>query len=358
MTRRKNKYPGVRKNMVKGKIYWKFEAGDYRCNIPGPYGGPEFLAAYEAALNGAKAPATTAVPDTVGWLIEKFLGSLRFQNLSPSRKRSIRAELDWLREIAGKYHFSRLTVQHIEALMSKKAGPVAANTVKKNMSMLFNFASKKLGYTGPNPAKFAEKMKTNPDGYHTWTEDEIAQFLAFHGEGSKPRLACLLILFTGASRQDVARMGWQNVKDGVISYRRGKTRVAADLPIMPDLQAELDHVPADQMIFVTHGRGLPYKAETFGNWFKDQCVLAGLPHCSAHGLRKGAATRLADHGGNEYEVMSLMAHSTPKEGATYTKKANRAKLAASGMAKVYGINPEQNLSNLQGELDRKMRNAE
>ena len=47
--------------------------------------------------------------------------------------------------------------------MSKKTGPVAANTVKKNLSMLFNYAAKKLGYNGPKPAKFAEKMKTNPD---------------------------------------------------------------------------------------------------------------------------------------------------------------------------------------------------
>jgi hypothetical protein len=36
MTRRKNPYPGVRKNVVKGRIYWKFERGDFRINIPGP----------------------------------------------------------------------------------------------------------------------------------------------------------------------------------------------------------------------------------------------------------------------------------------------------------------------------------
>ncbi len=45
MTRRKNPYPGVRKNVVKGRIYWKFERGDFRINIPGPYGSAEFLAA-------------------------------------------------------------------------------------------------------------------------------------------------------------------------------------------------------------------------------------------------------------------------------------------------------------------------
>lgn len=113
MTRRKNPYPGVRKNIVKGRIYWQFEAGDHRCNIPGPYGSAEFKAAYEAALAGVQAPRSTAAPDTLAWLVEQYLGSLKFQNLSPSRKRSIRGELDWLREMAGKYHYVRLQVRHI-----------------------------------------------------------------------------------------------------------------------------------------------------------------------------------------------------------------------------------------------------
>ena len=353
MTQRKNPFPGVTRSPDRhGVVRFRFRKGSFTTYLPGPYGSVAFRAAYDEAMAGAKAPNRSTTPHgTLAWLIESYLGSPKYKNLSDSRKRSIRGELDWLRGIAGTAQFKDFQTRHVEKMMSKKIGPTAANTVKKNLSMLFNFAIKRgMGITF-NPARYADRLKENPDGYYTWTEDEIAQFLAFHGEGTKARLACLLILNTGAARQDVARMGWQNVKAGVISYRRGKTGVAADLPIMRDLQAELRHVPADQMIFVTHGQGLPYKPTTFGNWFKDQCRLAGLPHCSAHGLRKAAATRLADHGGNEYEVMSLMAHSTPKEGATYTKKANRAKLNASGMAKVYGANTEQDLSNLGGRLD-------
>ena len=90
------------------------------------------------------------------------------------------------------------------------------------------------------------------------------------------------------------------------------------------------------MLFLTHGQGRPYKPETLGNWFKDQCKAAGLPHCSAHGLRKAGARRIAERGGTEHEVMSFMAHATPKEGATYTKKASRARMADSALAKVSG----------------------
>lgn len=354
MTKRKNPYPGVRKNYVKGNLYWKFEAGDFRCNLPGPYGSPAFLAAYEAALKGAKAPATSAAPDTLSWLIEKYLGSMRFLNLSVSRKRTIRRELDWLREAAGKYHFARLEVRHVEALMTKKNGPVARNTVKKNLSMLFNFAAKKLGYAGLNPAKFAEKMKTNPDGYHTWTDAEVNRFLARHPAGSKARLVLLLALNTGMARQDLCGVGWQHVSDrdgkARIAYRRAKTAVAADLPVLPELAEELAKLPRDRLLLISQdARPLGYKPETLGNWFRDRCREADVPG-SLHGLRKAGATRLADAGASNWEIASYLAHKDTKQADTYTKKADRGKLADSGFAKL------TNVSNLPHALDRKAKN--
>lgn len=349
--KRKNPFPGVRKNIVKGRLYWKFDLNEFRCNLPGPYGGPEFKTAYEAALIGAKAPRSTAEPDTVSWLIEQYLGSLKYKNLSDARKRSIRGELDWLRGQAGKYHYARLAVRHVEALMAKKSGPVAANTVKKNMSMLFNYASKKLSYLGPNPAKLAEKMKTNPDGYHTWTETEVERFLKYHDAGTKARLVLLLALNTGMSRQDLCGAGWQHVSQKTgrarIAYNRAKTAVAADLPILPELAEELAKLPADRLLFITQDkRPIGYKPETLGNWFRERCAEAKVPG-SLHGLRKAGATRLADAGASNWEIASYLAHKDTKQADTYTKKANRSKLADSGFAKL------SNVSNILDELDRK-----
>jgi len=86
-----------------------------------------------------------------------------------------------------------------------------------------------------------------------------------HASGSRARLALVLFLFTGASRQDVARLGWQNVAADRITYRRGKTGIEANLPILPELSVELASVPKDQMLFLTHSNGRPYKPETLGN---------------------------------------------------------------------------------------------
>lgn len=350
MTRRKKAFDYVTPNTVKGKVYWRFRRNGFSTNIPGPYGSPEFLAAYEAALAGSKTPrSSTALAGILAWLIEQYLRSLRFKNLSDSRKRTIRLELDWLREQAGKYHFERLEVRHVEALMSKKKGPTAANTVKKNLSMLFNFAAKKLGYTGPNPARHAERMKTNPDGFHTWTEAEVNRFLERHGPGTKARLVMLLALNTGMARQDLARVGRQHVKAGRIAYRRHKTAVAADMPILPELAEELSHVPKDRLLFVTQDKSdKPYAVASLGNWFRDRCAEANVPG-SLHGLRKAGATRLADAGATEWEIASYLAHSDTTQASVYTKKANRARLADSGFAKLSA----GNVSNLSEELDRK-----
>jgi integrase len=362
MTRRKNPFPGVTRVVDRhGKVRWRFRRkGRADLYLPGPFGSIDFRAAYEAAVEGTKAPApkSRAGYGTLAWLIEEYLRSSKHLNLSDVRRSSIRRELDWLRKEAGKYQIGSLAARHVEALMGRKAGPTAANTVKKNLSLLFNFAIKhELAGQKHNPARHADRRKENPDGYHTWTADEIAAFLSHHGKGSKARLAALLILNTAAARQDLVRLGWQNVKDGRISYRRLKTGVPGDYQVMPDLAEELRSIPADQMLFLTHGQGQPYLPETFGNWFRDQCKAAGLPHCSAHGLRKGIATLIAEGGASELQIMALLAHSTPKEGSTYVKKANRGRLADQGLALSAGVNVEQSASNLVVRLDKRSKNG-
>ncbi|WP_126974664.1 tyrosine-type recombinase/integrase [Frigidibacter oleivorans] len=356
MKRPRNPFPGVSRFTDRhGKVRWRFRVKSKAdLYLPGAYGSAEFRVAYEAAVAGAAQPVerTNSTFGTVAWLIENYLRSAKYLNLSEIRRKTIRRELDWLRAEAGQYQAARIETRHVEAIMARKAGPTAANTVKKNMSMLFNFGIKHgLADLKHNPAKYADRRKENPDGYHTWTAEEMDQFLAHHGTGTKARLAALLIMNTGAARQDVIRLGWQNVRAGRISYRRHKSEIGGDYEILPELAEELRHVPADRMLFLTHGAGRPYKPETFGNWFKDQCKDAGLPHCSSHGLRKGQATRIAEEGGTELEVMSFLAHATPKEGATYTKKAGRGKLADRGLSRVTGVKSERVLSNLFDGLD-------
>jgi len=51
------------------------------------------------------------------------------------------------------------------------------------------------------------------------------------------------------------------------------------------------------------------------------------------------------------EIRAVMAHKTNKEGATYTKKADRSRLADSGFVGLSSTEAEQKLSNLPVRLD-------
>lgn len=66
--------------------------------------------------------------------------------------------------------------------------------------------------------------------------------------------------------------------------------------------------------------------ESFGNWFRDVCRAAGCPG-SAHGLRKAGATRAAERGASERQLMAIFGWTTGKMAQLYTKAADRKLLA-------------------------------
>ena len=83
------------------------------------------------------------------------------------------------------------------------------------------------------------------------------------------------------------------------------------------------------------------------------CGEAGLPQCRAHGLRKLAATRLANGGCSERENMTITGHRSLSEVSRYTKAAEQVRLAEQAMSKrAQGMNSEQKLSNPATWLDK------
>ena len=91
--------------------------------------------------------------------------------------------------------------------------------------------------------------------------------------------------------------------------------------------------PTYHLTFLTNRFGRPFTAGYFGQWFREQCDMAGLRHCSAHGLRKAAARRLAEAGCTAHEIAAITGHASLKEIEHYTKAVDQQKLAASAMEK-------------------------
>ena len=336
-----------------GKTRWRFQkmvnGVRVRCYLPGPYGSQEFIRAYEEASNGARPAGQRAKAGTVAYMAQCYLESAAYRGLSYGSRYRMRGRIDWIIETIGSAKFAKVQPHHVAALMERKArgesqaegpskstgGPAAANRVRKDLGQLYRFAARQLGYTGQNPAALADTHKTKKGGYRTWTDEEIETYRAAHPSGTKPRLALELLLGTGASRVDAIGMTRANIAGPRIRYRRAKTGQGVDLPILPELAAELAQLPLGQMPLIARDDGIaPYRNESFGNMLRKWIAKAGLEGLAAHGLRKAGARRLAEAGATEFEVMSFLGHGSAREASRYVAAANRASLADSGMAKL------------------------
>jgi hypothetical protein len=57
-----------------------------------------------------------------------------------------------------------------------------------------------------DPTHLVRGYRLDGEGFHTWTEDEIAIFEQRHASGAKARLAMSLMLYAGQRRSDVVLM--------------------------------------------------------------------------------------------------------------------------------------------------------
>ena len=146
-----------------------------------------------------------------------------------------------------------------------------------------------------------------------------------------PQLA--LLLYTGQRRGDVIRMGRQRVRAGVLYVAQEKTGVELAIPVHPELATIIASAPSGHLTFLATRFGRPFEASAFSHWFRDQCDVAGLPHCSAHGLRKAAARRLAEAGCTAHEIGAITGHASLAELVRYTRAADQRHLAEAAMAK-------------------------
>lgn len=226
--------------------------------------------------------------------------------------------------------------EHIVKLMADRSDrPDSANGLRKVLRATMQHAVE-IGLRKDDPTQGIKRIKVKSAGFHSWTEAEIEKFEKKHASGSKARLAFGLLLYTGQRRSDVVTMGRQHIRDGDLHVRQQKTGAELDVPILLELDAILADAPKDNMTFLTTQFGKPFTAAGFGNWFRERCNEAGLPHCSAHGLRKAASRRLAEYGCTVHEVAAITGHASLREVQRYTKGADQKRLAASAMAKVRG----------------------
>lgn len=233
----------------------------------------------------------------------------------------------------------QMSLQALYVLRDRKLDlPGAANNRVKALRQVYKWAvAPNVQIVKVNLARDVLLFKPKTDeGFHTWTIEEVRAFAKRHPLGTKPHLALGLLLFTGVRRSDVVMLGRQMIRNDWLHFtekKNGRRKPKArQLPVLPALQHIIDHSPAGNLTFLVTEYDRPFTGNGFGNKMRDWCDEAGLPQCSAHGLRKAGATIAADNGATEHQLMAIFGWESPKQAALYTRKANRRKLAGAGMA--------------------------
>lgn len=317
----------------KPRFYLRRPGHRKRLPLPGLPWSPEFMAAYETGMNSEwSAPeigASRTIPGTVNSAIVSYYNnSMDFRAMAAGTQAMRRAILERFREEHGDKRIAMLDQRPVLAILNKKS-PAAARNWLKTLRGLIKHAIHE-GMRKDDPTAGIKLPSAETDGHHTWTDDEIAAYEKRHTLGSRARLAFALLLWTGQRRSDVVRMGRQHVREGVLSLKQQKTGAQIDIPMLPELQTAIDTMPSsDHLTYLVTEAGAPFTAAGFGGWFRERCDEAGLRHCTAHGLRKAAATRLANAGATEHQLMAWFGWTSIREAERYTRHANRKRLAES-----------------------------
>jgi len=279
-----------------------------------------------------------------------------FQDLRPATQAVYRGVLERFRAKFGDEPIKAFDADKIHRLMNAmRAKPHAAARLRKLFAQLFVIARRaKIVPPGFDPVKDTKPPKASGEGYHRWTEDELAAFEAKHPLGTKPRLAFALLLWGAQRSGDVRMMTRDTIAGGRIVLDQSKTTNAIDVPVMPELQAALDAGPLGKVTLIEANTGKPFTAKGFYNLVKRACIVAGLPHCSAHGLRKAAARRCREAGCTVEEGMAITGHKTVKEYLRYAGNASRGTMTDAARDKVLA-NQAKRLAEQQAQATEKER---
>lgn len=317
-----------------GKTAWYFWPGHGpRVRIRGEYGSPEFVDAYKAAMAGGSEPQKQGkdAPETLAWLIARYRDSGVWAALSPATKRQRENIFKHVLDRSGDYPYSDIDRAAIVAGRDKR-GPAAAKNFVATLRGLFKWAID-ASLIKEDPTAGVQVARPKTEGFHVWSEAEIAAFEVRWPIGTRERLALAVLLYTGLRRGDAARLGRQHIRNGLIDLRTEKTGTQILIPVLPALQEIIDASPTGDLALIATKDGRPMTKESLGNWFRDAAKSAGVPG-NCHGLRKAGATRLAEAGATVHELNAIYGWSGSKMASLYTESADRARLARRAIGKL------------------------
>ena len=313
--------------------YYLRKRGMPRVALSGKPGTPEFLAAYQTALERPEACPSSpkAVTGSFDALCKEYLKSAEFSALRPVTKRELKRVVERLSLKHGDKPVAQLERHHIlrwrDAMTDR---PGAANTMIRTIGVLMTFAVDR-GYRKDSPAMKIKMMRATP--FRSWTNDELEAFEAKWPLGSMERTGYALALYSAQRRADLVEISWASIAGDVIRVKQSKTGVDLEVPIHPELAKALAAVnPRRAAAILTGSAGTKLNPIYFGHLMARAIKEVGLPaECVLHGLRKTAARTLIEAGCTKRQARAITGQRTDAMIDHYSRDADQKHLSRQAM---------------------------
>lgn len=282
--------------------------------------------------------------DSLAALIAAYQRSKKWLTLSPHTRAMY---VIYLRDLNGvgdvpAHEIKRPHIRMIRDAIAQKRGDGAAIGFIRAVSGLFTWAIRS-EWEGieANPAKDCTD-DLNKGHLTPWTQEEADVAIARLPEHL--RRVVVLALYTAARRGDLCAMTWADYDGESLEFipqkTRRKTTEPLTIPCHPTLKAELDawRETATAATILTDAQGKPWKPNLLSHYLPAALPAIGLSNeLNVHGLRKLAATNLADAGCTTHEIAAITGHHTLAMVQLYTEKANRRRLGKSAIARLLDL---------------------
>lgn len=277
-----------------------------------------------------RGPRQTTEGDTIEALMRAYEHSPEWRTLSASTQATYTRYLTYFASPISPLvkEFDKRSVQDLRDIVAEDRGDGAANTFMIAASALFSWAVKR-GWIDVSPCLRIERL---PGGtLAAWTMPQVELALAHLKEPL--RRAVILALYTGQRRGDLCAMTWSDYDGARIRVRQQKTGEQLAILCHPSLSAELDRWDRTAATILTGFNGRPWRASHLSNAMCDGLRrIKGFPvGRNMHGLRKCAATLLAEAGCSTHEIAAVTGHKSLAMVALYTASAQQEKLASAAV---------------------------
>jgi integrase len=296
------------------------------------------MEAYQEALRAAQPSRPGRHKEgSLGALAADFFRSAEFANLKPSSQVVYRKALSPILMRDGRRFVRDLPPDKARKLIQEigEHHPGMANLTRAVLRRLFDYAIE-MGLRSDNPFQRVPRYKLGT--HHTWTDAELVTFEKRWPLGTRERLLYALLLYTGQRVGDVAHMRRADIRGGAIHVVQGKTGAELYIALHPALERAIKASPSTGLYLVSDRHGRPIQRARLSLLIVKAAQAAGLPRaCVAHGLRKAALRRLAEHGSTSKEIQAVSGHKTLTEIERYTQAADQRRLAE----KAIGLLPDK-----------------